>query len=45
MEDNQEIQEGYKPRPLWQIIAAWIGVVIMVVCVALWLYHIATGGK
>ena len=39
-----EEKTGYKPRPKWQIIAAWVGVAIMVVSVALYYYHIANGG-
>ena len=45
LKENQELQEQrYKPRPKWQIALAWVGVVIMVVCVILYYYHIASGG-
>ncbi len=37
-------QKGYTPRPKWQIIAAWIGLAIVVTGVALYYFHIATGG-
>ncbi len=45
-EEIFETQEktGYTPRPKWQIVAAWVGVAIMVVAVALYYYHIANGG-
>ena len=49
--DENELQEeilpqeqGYKVRPRWQVWAARIGVVIMIICVALYYYHIAKGG-
>ena len=44
--ENEEIEvhEGYKPRPLWQIILAWIGVGIVAVAFAIYLYNIASGG-
>lgn len=39
---NEEIQpEGYVPRPAWQVWLARIGVVIMLISIGLWLYHIA----
>jgi len=49
MEENREDifeteSEGYKPRPKWQIVCAWIGVIIMFICVALYYWHIASGG-
>ena len=37
-------EAGYKPRPAWQVWAARIGVVIMIICVALYYWHIASGG-
>ena len=43
MEQMQE-HTGYKPRPKWQIVVAWIGLALMVTCVALYYYHIANGG-
>lgn len=49
-EELEQIQEqndapAYTPRPKWQIIAAWVGVVIMLICVALYYWHIASGGR
>lgn len=38
---NEETREPYVPRPAWQVWLARIGLVIMIVSVALWLYHIA----
>ena len=48
-EELQELQEqqhepGYTPRPAWQVWAARIGLVIMIICVALYYWHIASGG-
>lgn len=36
-----EENEVYTPRPAWQVWAARVGLVIMIVSIALWLYHIA----
>ncbi len=50
MEENRENlpempeQTGYKPRPAWQVWAARIGLVIVIVSVILYYIHIATGG-
>ena len=49
MEENQELlqeqpREVYKPRPKWQLVCAWIGIVIMVVSFILYCWQIATGG-
>ena len=49
MEENRdeivETQEtGYTPRPKWQIVCAWIGIVIMVISVILYYHYIANGG-
>jgi hypothetical protein len=46
MEENreQEVKPAYKPRPMWQIVMAWIGVAIMVVSIALYYIQIAKGG-
>ena len=38
-------ETGYTPRPAWQLWAARIGLVIMIIAVALYYYHIATGGR
>lgn len=40
-EHNEEIREEYVPRPAWQVWLARVGLVIMIVSVVLWLYHIA----
>ena len=37
-------QEGYVPRPAWQVWAARIGVVIFILLVILQLVNIARGG-
>ena len=44
--DHEELEtrEGYKPRPAWQVWAARIGLVIMIISVALYYWQIATGG-
>lgn len=34
-------EEVYVPRPAWQVWAARVGLVIMLIAIALWLYHIA----
>lgn len=39
-----ETQEEYTPRPRWQVWAARIGVVIMIICIILYYWHIASGG-
>ena len=35
----------YEPRPTWQVWAARIGLVIVVIGVILYYWHIASGGK
>lgn len=35
----------YEPRPTWQVWAARVGLVIMIICVILYYWHIASGGK
>ncbi len=42
---NELEQEVYTPRPAWQVWAARVGVVIMLICIALYFWHIASGGK
>ena len=37
----EQPEEVYTPRPAWQVWAARVGLVIMIVSVILWLYHIA----
>ncbi len=47
MEENfDEIieTESYNPRPAWQVWAARIGIAIMIVCIILYYWHIASGG-
>ena len=39
-----EVKEGYKPRPKWQIVLAWIGVVVVAAAFAIYLINIANGG-
>ena len=39
--ETEQPQEVYVPRPMWQVWAARIGLVIMIISIALWLYHIA----
>lgn len=39
--ENEQNREEYVPRPAWQVWLARIGLVIMVISIALWLYHIA----
>ena len=49
--DNEEIQnipeekkKEYHPRPAWQVWAARVGLVIMIISIILYYIHIATGG-
>ena len=42
--EKLENQEGYTPRPMWQVWLARIGVGIMIVSVLLYYWHIASGG-
>lgn len=50
MEEKDDILEqeptppAYVPRPKWQVWAARIGLVIMIICIALYYWHIASGG-
>ena len=46
MNENQEmeVRESYKPRPKWQIVMAWIGVVVVAAAFVIYLYNIANGG-
>ena len=47
MENEQNIllpEEGYVPRPKWQVWAARIGVVLVVVLVILYYITLARGG-
>ena len=49
MEENRETtpeteENAYKPRPQWQVWAARVGLVIMIICVILYYLHIFRGG-
>ena len=35
----------YKPRPSWQVWAARVGLVIMIISIILYYWHIASGGR
>ena len=37
-------KEAYTPRPKWQIVAAWVGIAIVVVGFVLYCWQIANGG-
>lgn len=41
---EEMVQPYYQPRPKWQIVAAWIGLAIVIVGLVLYYYHIANGG-
>ncbi len=43
MEENEEKQEGYVPRPAWQVWAARIGVVLFIALVIYQYIRIARG--
>ncbi len=44
-EETAEVEKPqYRPRPRWQIVAAWVGVAIVAIGFLLYCYHIATGG-
>lgn len=36
--------ESYQPRPGWQVWAARLGLVIVIIAIALYYFHIAQGG-
>ncbi len=42
---EEETRDVYHPRPRWQICAAWVGLGIMILCVILYYWHIASGGR
>ena len=49
MEENRDEiieneQPHYHPRPAWQVWAARIGLVIIIICVILYYLHIFKGG-
>ena len=41
---EEQVKEVYTPRPVWQVWAARVGLVIMIICVILYYWHIASGG-
>ena len=43
-EEQMEEKQGYVPRPAWQVWAARIGLVIMIISIILYYWHIASGG-
>ena len=45
-EMNAEVlkQDAYTPRPKWQIVAAWVGIVIVAVGFILYCWQIANAG-
>ena len=44
-ETNLPQEEGYKPRPAWQVWAARIGLVLFLIFVILQFLYIAKGGQ
>ena len=42
--DLPEEKQEYRPRPAWQVWAARVALVIMIISIALYYLHIATGG-
>ncbi len=44
VEQEQQPQEVYQPRPRWQVWAARVGLVIVIIGVILYYFHIARGG-
>ncbi len=42
---EQEQPQGYTPRPVWQVWAARVGLVIFLLVVAYQVLSIATGGR
>ena len=48
MEEKNDTFENekpvYVPRPKWQVWAARAGLVIMIICIILYYWHIASGG-
>ena len=43
-EMDQPIKKPYVPRPAWQVWAARVGLVIMIISIILYYWHIASGG-
>ena len=49
MEENRDMtpeteEKAYKPRPTWQVWAARIGLVVVIICIILYYLHIFKGG-
>ena len=44
-ENLQSEEQGYVPRPMWQVWAARIGLVLFLLIVAYQILSIATGGR
>jgi hypothetical protein len=45
--ENEELNQnptGYTPRPRWQVWLARVALVIMIISIALYYWHIASGG-
>ena len=43
-EEILQESESYQPRPGWQVWAARLGLVIVIIAIALYYFHIASGG-
>ena len=43
-EEILQASESYQPRPGWQVWAARLGLVIVIIAIALYYFHIASGG-
>lgn len=43
--NQDELSDGYKPRPAWQLWMARIGLIIFIVFVILQVMQIYTGGR
>ncbi len=43
-EEKKETQEGYEPRPAWEVWAARVGLVLMILFVIYQIVSIAGGG-
>ena len=42
--EEKTVQEPYIPRPAWQVWAARIGLVVVIISIILYYWHIASGG-
>jgi hypothetical protein len=40
----EEELQGYTPRPVWQVVLAWVCLVLFVGLIAMYLVNIARGG-